>query len=114
MASIDFYTPQAYDDFDDGFEWDSGKSERCLRERGFSFALAVDLFERGDFVAWEDRRVSYGESRYVMVGEIGGKAFTVVWTPRDRRRRIISVRGSSCKERMRLHVHRAVYEKTSS
>jgi uncharacterized DUF497 family protein len=46
----------ALDDIGD-FAWDAAKSERCRRERGFSFAFAVPAF------ADPDRRVEIDDRR---------------------------------------------------
>ncbi len=92
------------DDFD-GFEWDEEKSARCYEERGFDFDYAAKLFD-GDFIEWEDRRRDWGEPRVVSVGEVEGRTLTVIWTPRETLRRIISARPASRSERERLHGNR--------
>ena len=89
-----------------GFEWDADKSARCYEERGFDFDHAARLFD-GDFLQWEDLRRDWGEPRFVSVGEVEGRALTVVWTPRRTRRRIISARPASRSEREELDGHRA-------
>lgn len=78
----------------EGFDWDADKSERCYRERGFDFDYAALIFE-GDFIQWEDRRHKYGEQRFVSVGKVEDNVLAVVWTPRDKTRRIISARPAS-------------------
>lgn len=45
------------------FEWDEGKSERCLAERGFDFAYAARAFFDPDRVVHADTRRNYGEER---------------------------------------------------
>ena len=39
----------------------------------------------------DDRR-DYGEPRFTTVGVLDGRAVVLVWTPRDKARRIISMR----------------------
>jgi uncharacterized DUF497 family protein len=80
------------------FEWDEAKSRRNLRERGFDFEFAARIFE-GDLLEHEDRRRSYGERRFVSIGEIDGEIFAVVYTWRGANRRIISARRASRRER---------------
>ena len=81
-----------------GFVWDSDKSDRCYRERGFDFEYAAAIFE-GDFIEWENRRQDYGEPRFVSVGQIDNAVLAVVWTPRENLRRIISARPAARPER---------------
>ncbi len=93
----------------DGFTWDEEKSERCQRERGFGFEDAVKIFENG-FIEAEDRRRDYGEQRFVTIGQVDDIVITVVWTPRENRRRIISARPASRAERNRLYGERETYQ----
>jgi uncharacterized protein len=79
-------------------EWDAAKSDRCLAERGFDFAFAARLFDESEF--WEEpSQQARRESRFVAVGSVEGLVLTVVWTPRGSRRRIISARLASRRER---------------
>jgi uncharacterized DUF497 family protein len=61
----------------DGVEWDERKSARNEELRGFGF----------------------GEPRYIAIGSVDGLIMTVIWTPRGMKRRIVSARPSSRKER---------------
>ena len=79
-------------------EYDSAKSERCLRERGFDFAFAALLFN-GRTIEQPDERRDCGESRIKAVGEIDRSIYTVVYTERDGIRRIISARAANARER---------------
>jgi uncharacterized protein len=81
-----------------GFEWDEAKSRKTFEKRGFGFEYAARLFE-GTVLEREDRRRDYGEGRTVSVGEIEGEVFVVVYTWRGTRRRIISARRASRRER---------------
>jgi uncharacterized protein len=80
------------------YEYDEEKSKATLRERGFDFEFAARVFE-GDFIEYEDQRRGFGERRYVATGAVGGAVFTVVYTWRNGRRRIISARRASRRER---------------
>jgi uncharacterized DUF497 family protein len=80
------------------FEWDQGKSERNLRERGFDFEFVTRIFD-GPIIEEEDRRRDYGENRIVATGKTEDGVFVVIYTWRGRRRRIISARPASRRER---------------
>ncbi|WP_407522060.1 BrnT family toxin [Methylobacterium oryzisoli] len=47
----------------------------------------------------EDKRRAYGEQRFNMLVEIGGLIFSITFTPRPPKHRIISARLASRKER---------------
>ena len=85
-----------------GFEWDPAKSAENLRQRGFDFEFAANIFD-GPTVEREDRRRDYGERRVLAIGVVAGIHLTIVYT--DRRttagmvRRIVSARRSKRRER---------------
>ena len=59
------------------FEWDEAKSERCRRERGFSFADMLPAFSDPKRLVEPDSRYEYGEERYCLYGSIEGRLFVV-------------------------------------
>ncbi len=83
---------------DHDYESDEFKSARNAAERGLDFEFASRVFA-GPFLEREDRRRQYGEPRFATVGEVDGVLITVIWTPRDRIRRIISAWPASRRER---------------
>ena len=85
------------DHVDDRFEWDIDKSDRCLRERGFDFAYVSQLFDAKTYYEDVDDR-QYDEERNRCIGLIGAEFFTVIYTPRNVRKRLIAARRSSLKE----------------
>jgi uncharacterized DUF497 family protein len=85
-----------------GYEYDDDKSERTLRGRGIDFDFAARVFDAA-FIEYEDRRRDYGEKRLVAIGPIEGRLFSVVYTWRNGRRRIISARRASRRERRAYH-----------
>jgi uncharacterized DUF497 family protein len=97
------------DEFE-GFEWDAAKSDATFVERGLDFEAAARVFG-GDYLERESTRPEHGERRYVVTGEVEGFAVTVVWTPRGRRRRIVSARPASRQERRLYREHRAAVER---
>lgn len=80
------------------FEWDAAKSDAALDQRGLDFEAAARVFI-GDYIEREDTRHDYGERRYVVTGQVDDRVITLVWTPRWPRRRIISARLASARER---------------
>jgi uncharacterized protein len=81
---------------DGGFEFDEAKSRSNLAKHGIDFREARDL--------WLDERLveiparTEGESRYVVIGRIGGKHWSAVVTYRTGTIRIISVRRARPEE----------------
>ena len=80
------------------FEWDENKRKINIEKHGIDFADAVKIFDK--FVhTWQDMRADYGEIRNVSVGLLDGREIAVVYTPREGKRRIISVRRARVEER---------------
>ena len=86
-------------------EFDPEKSRKNAIEREIDFYQAARIFD-GPVIEWHDMRKDYGESRFVAVGREGSDILTVVYTWRDGRRRIISARKASKRER---DVYRSYY-----
>jgi hypothetical protein len=83
------------------FEWDARKNERNISERGIPFEYVVRVFD-GPMTVWIDDRRSYGEERFVGIGELDGRCFVVVWTKRGPNvYRLISARKANERETQR-------------
>ena len=80
------------------FEWDEDKSLRCLKERGFDFLYAAQVFFDPERLIEEDTRFEYGERRFRVIGCIDGRLFVVIYTPRGQIIRIISARKANRRE----------------
>jgi uncharacterized DUF497 family protein len=85
------------------FAWDARKSDRNLRERGFDFEFATQIFDSPTLERTDSRR-DYGEQRVIALGQAQGIPLTVVYTDRagaggEVNRRIISARKSDRRER---------------
>ena len=85
------------------FSWDARKSNRNLRERGFDFDFATQIFD-GSTLERTDSRRNCGERRVIALRKAQDVALTVVYTDRaeaggERSRRIISARKSNRRER---------------
>lgn len=72
------------------FEYDPIKSASNKDKHGIDFEEAQALWDDDDMVTGEARFV--GELRYVITGKVGDRAWTAVYTLRDDRVRLISVR----------------------
>ena len=61
-------------------------------------ARADEVFA-GATLTVEDDRQDYGEDRFITIGFLGATMVVLVWTPRDRAHRIISMRKANERER---------------
>lgn len=78
------------------FEWDPIKSATNNTKHGIDFETAKNLWRDDNRV---EIHVSYpDEERFIIVGKLNNKYWTAVYTMRDARIRIISVRRSREKE----------------
>ena len=80
------------------FEWDENKRKANIEKHRIDFADAVKIFD-GFFIRRKDTRADYGEDRYVTTGLLSGVEITVIYTPRNNKRRIISARRARISER---------------
>jgi uncharacterized protein len=80
------------------FEWDPTKSDATYQARGLDFAYASRLFTTG-WIASEDMRADYGETRIKAIGQVGADILVVIYTRRGAAIRIISARRANSKER---------------
>ncbi len=81
------------------FEWDKAKSERCRRERGFSFADVLPAFIDPSRKIEVDNRVDYRETRLRLYGHVAGRLYVIVYTERGGVIRIISAHKANARER---------------
>jgi uncharacterized DUF497 family protein len=77
------------------FEWDVDKETANLQKHGVSFSQAAAAFLDPFAVDWIDDREDYGEQRVILLGLSDGQVFTVIYTERDTRIRIISARRAT-------------------
>jgi uncharacterized protein len=78
------------------FEFDSGKSEANRRKHGIDFVAAQALWEDPDRLEVPAR--TQGEQRFMLIGRMGDRHWSAVFTVRGDKTRIISVRRSRPKE----------------
>ena len=77
--------------------FDRTKRDRTLAERGLDFRRAAEVFDGLHLTRTDDRR-DYSEPRFITAGWLDGRIVILVWTPRGRARRIISMRKANDRE----------------
>jgi uncharacterized protein len=84
---------------DDDFEWNRKKSYDTFDDRDFVFEAARIVF-RGALVRRQDtRRRRAKEARFMVLGELYGRVVVIIYAPRNRKCRIISMRPANEVER---------------
>ena len=81
------------------FEWHEDKRQKNIDDRGIDFVDILPLFSQPESVVFEDKRRDYGETRYILMGELNDLFFQVAFTMRDTGIRIISARRGNKRER---------------
>jgi uncharacterized protein len=81
------------------FEWDDNKAARNQSSHGVAFAEAATVFDDPYFVVFNDDTHSFGEQRYLIIGESNQKrVLLVVYTERGDAIRLISARPATTRE----------------
>ncbi|MCL2270584.1 MAG: BrnT family toxin [Treponema sp.] len=84
-------------------EWDEDKRQQTLQERGLDFMLARYILTDPNLVRIVDNRRNYKETRYIAYGMVQNDVFCICYTIRDNVHRIISLRRTHKKERMKYY-----------
>ena len=71
------------------FEWEYEHRRRNLADHGIDFVRAARMFDN-PILEREDAGKFHGEKRYIAIGQWKGFHMVVVWTPRGKRRKILS------------------------
>ena len=79
------------------YAWDERKRISNLRKHGVDFAI-VQNFDFETALVLRDNRKNYGEERYRAYGTINGRLHALVFTRREGRIRVISLRKSNARE----------------
>jgi hypothetical protein len=77
--------------------YDPAKNARNIRERNLSFELVRD-FDWSTAYMLADARRDYGEPRFQALGEIEGRLYMLVFTPRGDDLHVISLRKANPRE----------------
>ena len=78
-------------------EFDTIKRDAVLRMRGLDMARVEEVFG-GPTLTVEDKRLEYGEVRWITVGYLDRRMIVTVWTRRGSARRVISLRKANDRE----------------
>jgi uncharacterized DUF497 family protein len=85
---------------------DRAKRDKTLAERGLDFRRANEVFESAHLTRSDDRH-DYGESRVITAGWLDERIVVIVWTPRARARRVMSMRNPNEREVKAIAPHLA-------
>ena len=77
--------------------FDPAKNATNIASRGLSFEL-VEQMEWATALIQEDSRKAYGERRFQVLGFIGERLHAVVFTPREGKVHVISLRKANSRE----------------
>ena len=77
--------------------FDPAKNASNIASRGLSFEL-VEQMEWATALMVEDTRKAYGERRFQVLGFIGERLHAVVFTPREGKVHVISLRKANSRE----------------
>ena len=77
--------------------FDPAKNATNIASRGLSFEL-VEQMEWTTALMVEDTRKAYGERRFQVLGFIGERLHAVVFTPREGKVHVISLRKANSRE----------------
>ena len=92
---------------DDDFEWNRNKSLATFADRDLVFEAARIVF-RGPLLRRRDaRRRRTQELRFMVLGDLYGRVIVIIYTPRGRKCRIISLRPANALESEVYHEHTA-------
>ncbi|SFE22556.1 BrnT family toxin [Roseivivax sediminis] len=80
------------------WEWDEAKNRHNIAARGIDFADARRI-DWSTAQIFTDDRTDYGEDRFLARGTIDGRLHILVYTLRDDRLRVISLRKANRRER---------------
>ncbi|MDZ4837469.1 MAG: BrnT family toxin [Candidatus Melainabacteria bacterium] len=85
---------------DDRFEWDSDKDDSNYDKHGIGFDDAKDIFFQPTF--YGPAFTVDGEQRAQAIGKLNGVYLVVIFTDRDKKKRIISARPATEAEKERF------------
>jgi len=91
---------------------DPAKNARNIAIHGISLKRAAD-FDWFGAVIWQDTRRDYGEQRYLALGRIESRVYVLVYTPREARVHIISLRKANRREVRRYESQTKVQENSN-
>ena len=86
------------------FEWDEDKRSSNLEKHGVDFVRVAKIFRSLVFENLDERE-DYGEERIIALGHTEGSFYVVIYTLRDKNRRIISAWKASKNDKEKYYSH---------
>ncbi len=83
-------------------EFDPIKNNKNIEKHNISFDVAVEFDFESAFI-WQDKRHDYRESRFCALGYINHRLYSLVFAPRGKAMRVISLRKANKRE-VKLYV----------
>jgi uncharacterized DUF497 family protein len=80
------------------FIWDKRKREKNIKKHGIDFSVLIRVFDKPMLTRIDDRG-SYGENRWISLGDLDGKIVVLVYTEEDDTIRLISARRATKNEK---------------
>ena len=80
------------------YEWDPAKAQANLRKQKVPFLMACEIFKDDSRLETLDFSSDYDEERWIVLGRVGQKILSVVYTQRGQRTRLISARRADRNE----------------
>ena len=80
------------------YTYDPQKKAVNLKKHGLDFDNARGVIENTQIVTFEDRRLDYGEARFITLGLLHGEVVTIATAETDKTIRIISMRKADKNE----------------
>jgi uncharacterized DUF497 family protein len=80
------------------YEWDPAKAQANLRKHKVPFLMACQVFKDDSRLETLDFSSDYDEERWIVLGRVGQKILSVVYTQRGQRTRLISARRADRNE----------------
>ena len=77
---------------------DSDKQDANLKKHGYSFEDAPQVIEGNSTVTFEDKRLDYGEQRFITLGLLRDMVVVIVTAETDEEIRVISMRKADRNE----------------
>src|SRR6185503_18466217 len=71
------------------FEWEEARRQENMRQNGVDFVRAAQMFNN-PVLEREDLNRFHGERRFVALGHVDDFYMVVMWSPRGKRRRLVS------------------------
>lgn len=82
-------------------EYDKAKWRETLQDRDVDFRDFPEML-KGRFLRVPDTRKDYGEERWVLTGEVGGRLLVACYTMRGQTYRVFSMRKANSREQKRF------------